>query len=79
MEMDLLHAIKHTSIYIKKFVGDETILLTIDGLASRNGVFWIDECKLNNVEIFIAPADTYIFSNYVTRLLTATSIRLLGV
>lgn len=63
MEIDLLHAaIKQIAIYITEIVGDETITLTIDGLASQNCFAWIDECKLDKTEAVLAH---YNESNFI--------------
>ena len=59
MEMDVLQAfISHISKHFRKIVGKQSVLLTLDGHASRNGAGWIEECRRNNIEAVIAPANT---------------------
>lgn len=59
MEMDILEsAIKHIARNIREIVGNAKVILTLDGHASRNGVGWIEECRRQNIEAVIAPANT---------------------
>lgn len=59
MEMGILHAaIEHANNCIRRVVGDEPVILTLDGHASRNGTGWIEACREHNIEAVIAPANT---------------------
>ena len=59
MEMGILQAfITHISKHFQKIVGSQSVLLTLDGHASRNGTGWIEECRRNNIDAVIAPANT---------------------
>ena len=59
MEMENFQAfITHISKHIQKIVGRQSVLLTLDGHASRNGAGWIEECRRNYIDAVIAPANT---------------------
>ena len=59
MEMEILQAfITHISKHFQKIVGSLSVLLTLDGHASRNGAGWIEECRRHNIDAIIAPANT---------------------
>lgn len=59
MEMDVLEAaVKHVNKFIRDAVGDNRVVLTLDGHSSRNGTGWVDQCRANNIDAIIAPANT---------------------
>lgn len=59
MEMNIFQAfITHISKHFQRIVTSQSVLLTFHGHESRNGTGWIEECRRNNIEAVIAPANT---------------------
>lgn len=59
IEMPILRAaVKHVSSFIRSSEVEHAVLLTLDGYSSRNGTGWVDECKDENIEAVIVPANT---------------------